>query len=659
MRPTQNVKRVSITAGTSLLCLAGWWSLQAQDLAKVNHADCSFFGAQHERFLKSGIEGERLQRFPLSTLTTAVARQVAYLSTEQAHSQSLPALDSMGLIDKYIFKAIQDAGVKPAPKTNDYEFIRRVTLDLTGRIPTATEVATFAADSSSDKRARLIDSLLASQPFVDKWTMYFGDLYKNTLRTQSSGVIRYAPGRNAFYKWIHDSIANGKPYNQMATEILSATGDNSYNQGELNWMVGGTVRGTRIPIQDTFDQQAVNAAETFLGISHLNCLECHNGRGHLDSLSLWGSRTTRWDAWQMASFFSHSLASNKPVGDQPQPYYWQVQNDVAGARTDYPLNTTTGNRPARQPYVDSNNKRWTTAPPLYIFSNKAPRQGEDYRAVFARELTSDIQFSRATVNYIWKELFGRGIVDPPDQFDPARLDPQNPHPSPWTLQPSHPELLNALAQAFVDNKYDLRWLLRTLANSEAYQLSSRYDGTWDPSSERLFARKLVRRLWAEEIHDAIVQTSGLAPSYNLGDTTLGTNGRTPWAMQLPEPDAMPDGANGAVSLFLNSFLRGNRDDQVRKGDGSLTQALSLMNDNFVVSRTKTTTVSGQQSTLMKLNQLGSDQLVDTLYMMVLSRPPRADEKKTALLSLQSGARNQKAEDLLWTLYNKVDFIFNY
>src|SRR4029453_10196141 len=119
-----------------------------------------------------------------------------------------------------------ESGVAPAGKTNDFEFIRRVTLDLTGRIPTPERVLSFTADTAADKRARLIDELLAKPEWVDKWTMYFGDLYNNT--NLNTFVNRYEPGRNAFYKWIKDSLRENKPYNKMATELISSRGANSW-----------------------------------------------------------------------------------------------------------------------------------------------------------------------------------------------------------------------------------------------------------------------------------------------------------------------------------------------------------------------------------------------------------------------------------------------
>src|SRR6266567_6464031 len=152
---------------------------------------------------------------------------------------------------------------------------------------------------------------------------------------------------------------------------------------------------------------------------------------------------------------------------------WTVRDDLPRALPDYTLNTTTGNRPSRSPIGTQK-----TVSPIYPFTGETPASGENYRVALARIVTSDIQFSRATVNYIWKEFFGRGIVDPVNQFDPARLDPDNPPPDPWTLQPSNARLLNAMAQEFVADGFDIRNLMRKLTNSEAYQLSSKYDGEW-------------------------------------------------------------------------------------------------------------------------------------------------------------------------------------
>src|SRR5579883_3457294 len=115
MSRLKRFQTAGVAAGATLLCLSGWLGLRAQDTGAVAHPECSFFGPQHDKFVRSGIEGEKVAKFPLSTLTSAVAQRVSYLPQDQAAAATLPPLDSMGLIDKYLFKAMQDANVQPAP----------------------------------------------------------------------------------------------------------------------------------------------------------------------------------------------------------------------------------------------------------------------------------------------------------------------------------------------------------------------------------------------------------------------------------------------------------------------------------------------------------------------------------------------------------------
>lgn len=645
---TSRLRRPIAVRGAAAALLAFglvWgWAARAGDQdpvegLAVDHADCVFFSARRAKFTQTGLEAEARRDFRLGALTAGVVRQLPALGVRLAEQDAVPA----GLIDRHLFQAMADAGVQPAPKTNDFEFFRRVTLDLTGRVPTAQRVEQFVADSSPDKRAAYVEELLKSPEWVDKWTMFFGDLLQNSANLRSIGVIRYAEGRNAFYQWIKASIEANKSYRQMATELITARGQNSYEQGEMNWIAAGSVNGGPRTGQDFFDQLAVNTAETFLGVGHMNCVMCHDGRRHLETLSLWGARATRLEAYELAAFFSRTSATRQRVNAaSANPYYWSVADNVQ-FRVDYQLNTTTGNRPPRNPVGTMR-----VVAPQYPFTQRGPQPGEDYRQALARELTADPQFGRAMVNYLWREFFGKGMVEPANQFDPLRLDPDNPPPAPWKLQPTHPRLLNELAAEFARNNFDLKWLMRQMVNSEAYQLSARYPGGWNPAWENLFARKFVRRLWAEEIHDAIVQTSGVPVSYNVRGI-----GVVNWAMRLPEPFGLP---GGAVNSFLDSFLRGNRDDEDRRGDGSSLQALNLMNDTFVMSRTRAT---GNSLAARLLANGSEDQIVRQAFLNVLSRFPTEEERGAALAGLRSGNRQQAVEDLVWSLYNKVDFFFNY
>src|SRR6185436_20514730 len=146
--------------------------------------------------------------------------------------------------------------------------------------------------------------------------------------------------------------------------------------------------------------------------------------------------------------------------------------------------------------------------------------------------TTDIQFSRAIVNYVWEKMMVEAFVSPSNGFDLARLDPIHYPPDTWSLQPTNAQLLESMAQWFQQNNYDLRALISLIAKSNAYQLSSSYPGTWDVSYVPYYARKYVRRLDAEEIHDAIAKATGVPGNYTLAGSDLPP---VQWAMQLPEP----------------------------------------------------------------------------------------------------------------------------
>jgi hypothetical protein len=671
---------VAVTAGL-VVASAGFWVLPAQEAESqpaqesesfVADANCSFFGPEHDHFVAALRESRALSHLTEEIVPKLGTSKVMGQSNASAVMPSAPGgsrtdsqqFPTQGTIDKRIFEKLAETNVAPAPNSSDTEFLRRVTLDLTGRIPNVDAVNTFLGDTSPSKRTRVIDQLLASDAWVDKWTVWFADLYSNN-RSNDIGVLRFPQGVAAFNTYLRNSLRSGKPYNTMARELIAATGLNSYEQGELNFLPGSVMGGG--PIQDVFDLQAASTAETFLGLAHVNCLLCHNGRGHLDSLSLWGYYKTRNEAYGMASFMSHTLTSRQRYDStNNNVYYWALNDNVApntivgllrngtDYRLDYSLNTQTGNRPQRGPVGTTTRVR-----PAYIMNGAQPPVGSNYRDFLANQVVNDFQFARTMVNYMWEYFYGIGLVSPSNQFDPMRLDPDNPPKdcpldTPCTLQASHPRLLNELAQDFINSGYNIKALMRQITTSRSYQLSSRYEGTWNDANERLFARKLVRRLWSEEIHDAIAQSSNLPATYtnaNWNPTTVN------WAMQLPEPLGTP---GGTTTAFLDAFLRGNRDDEPRRGDPSIAQALALMNDRFVMDRVRSTAAT---ALLPQALRLPDDQAVNFLYVSVLSRYPTAAEATAAIASLKgaanANARTQEGQSLLWSLYNKVDFTYNY
>jgi hypothetical protein len=647
------------TAGTAIFGVTLLWG-QPEETINADHAECVYFGPKRVQFLENTLASARRTRSSFSQETEIIlARLGGRELTPQSVSggsrmySSVEPLNSGNLIDKHIFAVLQEKGIQPAAKTNDYEFIRRVSLDLTGRVPKPERLGAFVADSDPDKRAKYVDELLNSTEWLDKWSMFFGDLYRNTDQVRATNTIRRAEGREAFYSWIYNSLKDGKPYDRMAFELIAAEGQNSWTQGELNWQIGNRTTGG--PVQDHFDQMAATTMETFLGNAHFNCIVCHNGRGHVDTLSLWGKGASRMQAYGFAAFFSQVTFVQQPRDQRPDPniYYWTLGLNRAGT---YALNTTTGNRPPRQPVGNTR-----IVAPVYPFGDgMSANAGESLRTAAARLVTADFNFARATVNYIWKELMVRGLVEPVNQMDPARLDPDNPPPAPWTLQPSNAALLRDLAQDFIDNGYNLKSLMRRIVTSEAYQLSARYDGQWNPDWDKLHARRLVKRLWAEEIYDAITQTSNVAAPITMAVATRIPNG--PAAMTRVVSAAMQTtspASRGGATAFLSPFYPGDREDTERRRDGSDQQALTLMNNTLVMTRTRSTTTGGQDSLLRQHINKPDKDLIQNLYLTVLSRMPDESEWATARAALASGNRQQAAENLLWSLYNKVDFFFNY
>jgi hypothetical protein len=620
---------------------------------KVTVADCDFQRdpASMQGGFKAAIARHRDE----------IARATAYLANNLTASTSELALVApqdiprKNFIDNYIFDTMAKANVQAAPLCTDEEFVRRVYLDLTGRIPAATDVTKFVNDKSANKRDALVDALSGTPEYVDKWTMFYGDLFRNNAR--SVNVNRFTGGRDAFYKYIKDSLAANKPYDQMVRELITANGDN-FVEGAVNFMVGGNV--PMGPAQDTMDGRAVQTAAMFLGVSAVDCLLCHSGAGHLDNVNLWGKEKTRLDAWGLSAYFARVRQVRTVISQQPNYFKFTVSELPAG---EYLLNTDSGNRQPRAP-IDGKN----SVAPKYLFGDGGPlNAGENRRQALARLITADKQFARAAVNYVWEKLMVEALVSPSNAFDLARLDPAAKLPDGWTLQPANPELLDALANDFIKNKYDLRLLIASIAKSNTYQLSAQYPGNWNLSLVPYYARKFVRRLDAEEIHDAIVKATGVKVTtqangqtidgYQLRDTLNQPTMVVQWAMQLPDT-AEPRG-NTQVLNFLNSFIRGDRDAKPRSLEPSIMQALNLMNHQFVMQRIHQANAGSLVARLLADQTLTPDQLVTQLYLNTLARNPTTEELNKLTPFYSSQTRRDATEGIQWALLNKIDFIFNY
>ena len=562
------------------------------------------------------------------SMTTEAVAPTRHRAVEPAQPATFPA--AANFIDTDVFNKMRQGSVAPTAVAGDEEFLRRVTLDLTGQIPDPASVAAFLSDSSPDKRAHKIDQLLASDPFVDRWTMWFGDLVQNV--QVSSNSREYYLGRNAYYKFIHDSIQSGKPYDQMVREVVSGKGDNFVSGAANFWVRQMQANG---PIQDQYDNLAAASGEKFLGMPFL-CVSCHSGLGHLELVNTYLKSKTRYDFWGEAAFFARTRAQRIQYTDPANGQNlnkWDVEDNTTGT---YQLNTTSGNKTPRQPVNGQ-----STVNPAFLLTGETPRSGEASRDALGRMITAHQQFARATVNYLWKEMFGMGLVEPVNNFDLNKLD----------TQPVNPALLTDLANEFIAGHYDLRAILKTIAMSKTYQLSTVYTGgTWNESWTPYFARHLAHRLTAEEMLDAVTRATSVPVNFNVNGL-----GQVTAAMKLPDT---LESRNNVYGRFLDEFGRGNRDDQARSNDTSIAQALSLMNDGqVIVNRTHR---SNATSTVAKVLASTSDpaSIVDQIYVATLSRHPNATERQQAIAYLGGGNLGQRTEDLQWVLLNSLEFLFD-
>lgn len=548
------------------------------------------------------------------------------------------AATKANFIDRHIFGKMETDRIAPAQATSDTEFLRRVSLDLTGRIPTPEAAEAFLSSTEPDKRAKLIEQMLNSPAYADQFTLFFLNKFKVTRTHESISV----PARTVFSEFVRDFVANDTPYDRFVRELLSASGEVDSSPGTqffARWM---DING---PVQDSWDDVTDKITTTFLGFK-TECISCHNGRAHLEKINLYLTKRTRTQFWKTSAFLSRMFYvrwSDDVVGFRPRIIL--IDRDYGGYNGAVnPSNP--GNRPARTGAV---------VEPEFIFNGIAPRNGE-WRQELGRIVTEDRQFARATVNHIWAQLFNHGIVDPPEAWDFERTDPSRPPPEGWPTQNSHPQLLEELADFFIRNNYQLKPLVRQIVTSEAYQLSSRYDGQWLPGYVRYFARHEARRLSAEQLYDSLVTATRTEQPM----TVAGLSRTLLYANQLN--DAAEPSTDFRVTDFLNQTGRGNWLTIDRSEEPTILGLLFSMNESQVVMRTmgsSTASVSSRNRVLqIDAMPITDEDAIRRMYLATLTRPP-SDQEITIVLGQKSGPRAQWLSDLQWALLNKLDFIFNY
>jgi hypothetical protein len=542
-----------------------------------------------------------------------------------------------GFIDEHIFGKMDGDGIPHAPLSSDEEFFRRVHLDLIGRIGSGDEAEEFVASNDPAKRDKLIDKIIGSDPYKKRWTYWFGDLAMASSNRVGNG------GKNIFYDWVYDNIHLNRPYNEMVKDMLTASAASNWYVGPASYVARWVVIGVKCEDtvhEDTSDELAIQTAKHFLGID-LNCVSCHDGARHLEKINIYLAARKREELWKMGAFFGETRVLRRV--------------ERATTRDEYSIDDYgPGYDASARTVVRVPRRGEGMVEPVFVLNGDRPEPRRPLRHEFARILTSHPQFARAAVNLFWAEMMGVGIVDPPLDFDLARQDPTNPPPAPWTLQPSHPELLDELAEDFRKNNYDIQRLLKLIAKSSAYQLSSRFPGEWKDSYAKYFARKFVRRLTAEQVHDSLIHATGLYTQVPIP----GTDVRARYATETRSPEDFKQPLPGLkdINFFLESFGQTNREYAERVNEGDVTQAILLMNSPFVLRQIQ----AHPDSYLSKLlgTQRTPEENIAAIFRRFLNRRPDAREMAMAR-DLVSSSSRKGYEDLQWLVVNKVDFVFNY
>jgi hypothetical protein len=576
-----------------LVVLEGEGSTQ-QMTVRATYSDGTDRDVTHLAILESG--DSQTVAIDDSGVATAGGRGEAYLSarfgTKAVVSQFIvipkdlnlewPDLPEKNYIDSHVFAKLKKLRIPPAEVCSDEVFLRRVYLDTIGSLPTVEETREFLADTGPDKRGALIDRLLDRPEFVDVWATKWADLLrvKSTQELDRKAMHRYND-------WIRQSIASNKPIGQMVTEILSAEGGN-FKTPAANFYV----------IDNDPSIVAENVAQVFLGLQ-IKCAQCHNHPFE---------RWTMDDYYSFAAFFAQ--IGKKGSDDLREAIiYDKGSGEVRNLRNNEVMQ------------------------PKFLGGPAPDVAGQDRRAVLADWIVSSENpwFSKNIANRVWQHYFGVGIIDP---VDDVRV----------TNPPTHPDLLEELGSRLIEYDYDLRKLIRDIAGSTTYQLSTRPRDT-SVDDRRNFSHALLRRMEAEQLLDSISKVT--ESKFKFANLPLGAR-----ASQVA------DGDSG--NYFLSLFGRPARDSVCaceRRGEPNLAQALHLINGDTLQQAIR---YEGGRFQQQVAGNIGPATVVEELYLAAYCRLPREEEKQ-AVLEFVAQAENteQALEDTYWSVLNSKEFVFNH
>ncbi len=550
----------------------------------------------------------------LSSAALLLLGSAAVLAQDPPAPPSGPAgLSGRKLVDHHVRAKWSEKELSPSSRSEDAEFLRRVSLDLVGSIPSLEDAKAFLESGASDKREKLVDSLLASEKYAEHWaTTWAGSLVGHEDDNQ------VASARLVMNRALRPLLEKNLPYDEFVRQVIAAKGVMPDPRGLARGMMGGKkkdeaaepdpeenlltafyVRLQRQAQRELPQAVAGKLTRVFLG-TQIQCAQCHD-----HPFDAW----TQEDFYGMAAFFSQLSVRRKNMGDEK----------------DYTF--TVDDRPVRGRFggglVIPDSKKGPIKP-SFLWSKAGPEPKEEPRAAYARLLTSPetAQFAKAAVNRYWGHLFGRGLVNPIDGFDSRNA-------------PSHPELLAELARDFVAHGHDVKWLLKELALSDTYQLSSRARAK-APQAEKYYAVAAVRGLTPEQIMNSLVTAA----------TTGGDPGSVMRGRDLLQ----------AFRDFRYAF-GDDEGSEILEFQGTIPGALVMMNSPAIQRATIATARGGggRLQSIVSTHKNPSDQ-VRAMFLAVLTRPPTSSELSRFSAVCAKGPSG--AEDAFWVLLNSSEFLFN-
>jgi hypothetical protein len=513
----------------------------------------------------------------------------AFFTLPQARKGPYPKIAENNLIDRYVFDNLRRLNVVPSGLSSDSEFLRRVTLDTLGRLPTEEEIGAFLANKAPDRRAKRIDDLLNRPEFADYRAMRLADLLRVNPRKLGIGNL----GDRAavlFYEWIKKSVAANKPWDQFVREIITAHGS-TYQSGPTNFY----------RIETAANDRMENVGQAFLGV-RMACARCH--KHPFD-------RWTTDDYWNFAAFMGKMGVRGGRLYDENVIYYEPnaqvINQSVLGKNKGKP------------------------APPTFL-GEKAPEpQQPDMIAGLADWITGPKNpfFARATVNRLWADYLGKGIVNPVDDMRA-------------TTPESVPGLLDALAAELVKNRYDVKHVIRLILNSRTYQLTSLPNPS-NLQDDRFFSRYFPKPMPAQVFLDMVNEATGAQERF-------GTFPEETSAVQAPLP---------VSNFFLDAFGESHREylaDINPTLEPNLVQTLHMINSPYIENKIR----GGQTVSAVLRDAKDATGEVRALYLRTFCRTPRPTETAKAAALLKT-AKDPKegAQDLLWALITSREFYFNH